>query len=113
MKRHRELPDLIRAILFDCDAFLVGSGALWYIDMDAERPKDLDVIVAPDDWNRVTRMIGIDNFIAVLNSLGGLKVDGNDIWMSTVNEYIKTSLGKGKKPNVLVGINPNCVININ
>ena len=42
--KYRELPNLIRAILFDCDAYLVGSGALWYIE-GGKQPKDLDVIL--------------------------------------------------------------------
>ena len=114
IRKYRELPELLRAILFDCDAYLVGSGALWYIDASAKMPKDLDVIVSPDDWNKACRMIGVSGIFDKLNSLGGLKVGGNDIWMSTINEYIKAALGRRRGDNIMmIGINPNCIININ
>ena len=86
-KIRKSCPPLVRHILMDYEAWLVGSSVL-----DPEGENDWDVIVHPVNWRACSRVLLSCN--PTVNSLGGLKiqVDGKsiDVWPSDINSFLST-----------------------
>jgi hypothetical protein len=80
LKPLRALPLPIRSVLIDCNAWVVGSGALWFLGKLKEPPRDFDIIVPPGSWMTAARIVN-SKFLAMrLNSFGGLKLSVTAKW---------------------------------
>lgn len=86
-----QLPIPIRTVLLDCQAWVVGSGALWVLGERNDRPRDLDIVVPPPFWMAACRALNAINPGVHLNTFGGfkLKSDENyfDVWPMHLEEY--------------------------
>lgn len=115
------LPQQVRTILIDCNAWVVGSGALWVLGEKPDKPRDLDIVVPPINWLRACRVIGADVH-TTFNTYGGCKcifqspisptegiVDVSvDIWPAHLEEYF--SITPKTKEHVAFRWNPRCVV---
>lgn len=102
------LPARVHTILYDHGGWLVGSGVPWFLG-NGPTPKDLDVIVPPENWTRVVRSLPTD---FTVNKFGGLVfVDENwsvDIWPTDVGSYFRQ--GGYKTPRYAMSLNPYVVL---
>ena len=80
------LPDIVRVLCWDFDAWVVGSAA----DPGKSNINDYDVIVPPGNWLAVANILHLLPITA--NSFGGWKVRLSavtvDVWPCTINEFI-------------------------
>lgn len=100
------LPSFVRATLLLHRAFLVGSGAEWFLTQLAPQPRDFDVLVDPHEYQDACKMLtGIN---VRINSFGGTTVIGPpaiDVIPMDLGEYIKRCSG-----NIAVSLMPFRVV---
>lgn len=101
------LPSFVRIALLTRRAFLVGSGAEWFLDQAGrEPPRDFDVLIDPHDFQDACKLLtGVD---VRINSFGGVTVIGPpaiDVIPMDLGEYIKRCSG-----NIAVSLMPFKVI---
>lgn len=105
MTLRRGLPTIVLNWLLNNRAWLIGSGAKSYL-MDGDMPRDLDIIVPPDQWQAVCRAIPRDIPIKI-NNFGGLKVKLEgievDVWPQHLDDYIALS----PRPGYAVRLGPH------
>lgn len=88
----RVLPELVKKLCFEFDAWIVGS---WVV---TDCAKDIDVIVPPEKWRNVLAMLSGQPFH--FTSLGGLRVELSgqlpvEIWPDTLENFL-SRLPRGK-----------------
>lgn len=82
-KPHRTLPDIVRALCYSHDAWIVGSQAEKISD------SDWDLIVNPEKWLDAALWINAQENVKS-NSFGGWKInDIIDVWPSTIDNYVQ------------------------
>lgn len=91
-RKYRFIPAPFRALLTR-GAWLVGSGAEWYVSAGSgAMPKDLDIIVPPSDAGALTHL---DQSRVRLNSFGGIKLRMRgvtaDVWFHTLDDFTAAS----------------------
>lgn len=109
-KRYNLLPPIVLALMVDHSAWLVGSGAPYYLGEREDEPRDWDLIVSPANWNAACRAIRLAGGLIQFNTFGGLKVNGSmDVWCSTLDEFA-TNLPKASA--IAVRMRPEQVVRI-
>lgn len=101
------LPSFVRAVLLLHRAYLVGSGAEWFIDQAGKPlPRDFDVLVDPHEHQDACKLLtGVD---VRINSFGGVTVIGPpliDVIPLDLGEYVKRCSG-----NIAVSLMPFKVV---
>jgi hypothetical protein len=100
------LPSFVRATLLLHRAFLVGSGAEWFLTQLTPQPRDFDVLVDPHEYQDACKMLtGVD---VRINSFGGTTVIGPpaiDVIPMDLGEYVKRCSG-----NIAVSLMPYRII---
>lgn len=111
--RYKRLPGVVHTILIEEKAWLVGSGAHWYIDGadPEEEPADYDLVVPTENYpSAILRMSDAGGEEAI-NSMGGTEFRFEsglevDLWPQTIHEYVEISTSQGFSPIALVRLNP-------
>jgi len=96
MKPHHIFPRIVILLANFHDGWIVGGSAEWFVNgMQGERPRDIDLLIPLENWNRASTLIPKGSFT---NSFGGIKVDdfwkdsGNsvkiDIWSQSLSDFI-------------------------
>ena len=89
LKLHRLMPQIIKILCWNYDAWIVGSTAVSLIEY--KKPEDWDIIVPPEKWNESALFLSTEDIEA--NSFGGWKIrdykrDYNiDVWPDNLNSY--------------------------
>lgn len=95
MKRYQILPSIVNTILTNQRAWLVGSAAAYIAGIRDLQPNDFDVIIHPDDWIKVMRVIRDFEPYTRFNHFGGLKIFVDnyaiDVWPSTLDDFARSS----------------------
>ncbi len=85
-----KMPDIVRALCWGFDAWIVGSGAAAIIGGE-NNPSDWDVIVPPDKWCAAALTLRTHPIIP--NYFGGWKLGTSpeliDVWPSTLEAFVK------------------------
>jgi hypothetical protein len=83
------LPPLVRSFCFNNSAWIMGSAALYLLELKEELPRDWDILVPFWSWGTACRTIPEG---APTNSHGGIKFkDGNvaiDVWAGDVGWFL-------------------------
>ena len=100
-RNYRQLPKIVNNWLYLNKAWIVGSGVDWYLGKDKNRPKDLDILIPYNQWNKACKLIPYNQNI-IVNSFGGFKsiFDGIDVdfWPSSLEDYFEIGVfTMGKK----------------
>ena len=112
IKTNQYIPSLCVPWMYDHKAFLVGSGAHWYLSGGKLRfPRDLDFVIDPREWNRVTRTI--EGRKVRLNRFGGLKLVEQgvkiDVWPAYIEDYFEIC-SSYPKPGIALRVCPYLVL---
>jgi len=88
-RRMADLPTLIRALCYAHDAWVVGSGAAYLLNLKNDAPRDWDILVPFWTWGIACKLIPQGS---VTNSHGGIKLisDGIevDVWAGDVGWFL-------------------------
>lgn len=110
---HRLLPDVVMNILVDYKAWIVGSGADWYLRKDASKenmPRDLDVLVPPECFIRACRLL--KGHSIAINSFGGIKFSADgvscDVWGMSLEKFMTKSNKAGTQR--AIRLSPNATV---
>lgn len=83
------LPPLVRSFCFSNDAWIVGSGAKWLLNIKQDAPRDWDILVPFYAWGIACRSIPAG---AVTNSNGGIKLQDHetfiDVWAGDIGWFL-------------------------
>lgn len=101
------LPSFVRSTLLLHRAFLIGSGAEWFLHQEnRQQPRDFDILVDPHAYqDACAPLTGVS---VRINSFGGVTVIGPpaiDVIPMDLGEYIKRCSG-----NIAVSLMPFKVI---
>lgn len=104
----KDLPILVRQILFLQESYLVGSGCEYILSKSktAKPPRDFDLMIEPTKYMAVCQLIGGKPY--QINTYGGIKIlEGIpiDIFPMTLSDYIAKLQG-----NIAIRFNPFKVI---
>ena len=114
-KRYKALPRLVHVLLLDFGAWLVGSGARYYLEETPTRPRDWDVMIPPERWLEAVRTISLREPEISVNAFGGLKITCDpvekevvsyDIWPGTLDTFLPGD----NATQVAVRLNPYTVV---
>ena len=82
---YRKLPDLVSLLCQSFNGWIIGSSVDYVIGEKMLSPKDFDVVISYEEWNKASKAIPKT---AVINSCGGFKVKDKDIeidiWMDDI-----------------------------
>lgn len=90
-KCHQYIPQVVKTICWNFDAWIVGSSATALFNKAAP-DSDWDVIVPPERWNEAA--LTLVEHKPLSNSFGGWKIPGRvviDVWPDTLNAYLLKS----------------------
>lgn len=90
-ERLRDLPELVRAMCFGCNGWIVG-GAAKYLCGQTNTVRDWDIIVPVHSWPKAGKMLPYGSEI---NTLGGVKVTTGgyeiDVWPDDLCNFFMTA----------------------
>lgn len=90
-ERLRDLPELVRALCFGCNSWIVG-GAAKYLCGQVNTVRDWDIIVPVHSWPKAGKMLP---YGAKINTLGGVKVTTGgyeiDVWPDDLCNFFMTA----------------------
>ena len=90
------LPQTVKIWLLRHEVWLVGSAVEYYLDGSDSEPKDIDLLVPPNQWQAVCQLIDW-KVPVLLNSFGGLKIviDGKtiDLWPQHLEDFLAVRAG--------------------
>lgn len=99
----KDMPILVRSLVFNHSAWIVGGAAKFMCGLTSGLPKDWDLIVPPYEWVRASKLFPTGSCV---NTMGGIKVinDGCviDIWASDLGDHFLNSYG----PYELLAVSP-------
>ena len=107
------LPAFVMSLLLNEGAWLVGSAVTWVQDNCDPRyaPKDIDLIIPPENWSRVARMLHDKS--PVFNTYGGVNIVTEgwsiDLWPQTLSGYFRQ--GGVKTPRLALSMDPYIILN--
>lgn len=82
------LPALVRCFCFNNEGWVVGSGALWLLNLKDDEPRDYDIIVPFYQWGNACRVIPEGS---PTNSHGGIKITTDsvkiDVWCGDIGWF--------------------------
>lgn len=99
-ERIRDLPLLVRVLSFIFNGYVVGGGAKYLAGDTDSLPKDWDVVVPPEHWSEVCKIVP---WKTVTNTFGGFKIDDVDFWSEDLGHYFRT-ITKDKQGAVAVHV---------
>ena len=82
-RKNMELPDIVKKICMEYDAWVVGS----YVEN--KKSKDIDVIVHPKNWRNLLILIADKKFS--ITTYGGIRLDNSppiDIWPCELSDFL-------------------------
>lgn len=72
VKVPRQIPKWLHAMLFETQAWVVGSCVEWILEGgEGEKPRDIDIMVPPEQWQRACKFVP-EEVLIQLNRFGGL-----------------------------------------
>lgn len=87
----KTLPKLVRTLMVNHGAWLVGSAASWYVGDTDALPADYDLLVPPKSWNAACRTVALVCAAVRFNSYGGIKAEDEghmiDLWSGTLDDF--------------------------
>ncbi len=115
-RNYNKLPKIVHDWLWLNKAWIVGSGVTWYLGKPGEYafPKDLDIVIPPNQWNLATKLIN-SNIKLRTNTFGGFKgvFDGVsvDFWPDNIEDLMEKGLfTSGKDEIFALRLNPHVII---
>lgn len=87
-ERIRELPLLVRVLSFAYNGYIVGGAAKYLVGETNESPRDWDVVVPPEVWSEVCKIVP---YQTMTNTFGGFKVNNVDFWSEDLGHYFRTA----------------------
>ncbi len=95
------LPNLVRILCWNHDAYIVGSTVDKLINQD-NSINDWDIIVPTYQWNKARFLIPKGT---PANNFGGFKVNENgveiDVWADNIEQFIETQITQNKEVKLL------------
>ena len=113
--KYRNLPKEVMSWLLLEGAWLVGSGAAWYVGDSAKQPKDYDVLISPERLPNALLHARAAGGTLGYTSFGGLRAILNrsviDFWPMGLETFIGLyAVDRVSKPQVAFRFRPRTIL---